>query len=161
VTTGPAILALINWDNAAYVWDNAAYVANSAVGRMTWSYPPWNKHYGVHLILWFGVKVARLFGGTHVDGFRLVEAVFFGLAAAVTSDLLRRLLRDRLLAGLLTGAWMAAWVNLFLIITLEYNILFLATGAMLLWLCVVRIDAWDWRTSVGAGLIAGVGVLVS
>ncbi len=154
VTTGPAILALINWDNAAYV-------ANSATGRMTWSYPPWNNHFGVHLILWGGVKIARLFGGTDVDGFRLVEAVFFGIACAVMADLLRRLVRDRLLAGLLTGAWMAAWVNLFLIITLEYNILFLATGAMLFWLCVVRVDAWNWRTSIAAGLIAGVGVLVS
>ncbi len=154
LATGPHMLALINWDAASYV-------ANAALGRMTWSYPPWNNHFGVHTILWFGVELACALGGTVVDGFRLVEALFFGIACAVMADLVRRLTRDRLIAALLTCAWMAAWVNLFLIITLEYNILFLATGAMIVWMCVVHVDTWSWRHGIVAGALAAVGVLVS
>lgn len=154
VATGTRLLTEINPDNAAYV-------ATEAMGWQSYSFPPWNSHFGVGHLLHTGALIARASGGTTIDGFRLVEALFFASACALVADATRRLAGSRLLGGTLTVTWATVWVNAFLLFTLEYNILFLAPGAGILWLCALRLDDWTLRDSMVAGALGALAVLVS
>ncbi|MSP61465.1 MAG: hypothetical protein EXR72_14185 [Myxococcales bacterium] len=103
VLTRPSAIVLINWDNGVYI-------SGFASGRAGWSSPPWNSHFGVGHQYLFGVWIARAVGGTTIDGFRLVSALFFAGASALLADTTFRLTRARTLAALCTLAWMTAWV---------------------------------------------------
>jgi hypothetical protein len=148
-------LLLVNWDNSAYL----AYDARS-VAKHTSLYL-WNNHFGVGHMQHVGAVLARALGGTSLDGFRLVEALFFAGAATILCDALTRILAERRLALAITAAWTFTWVNVFLIMTLEYNTLFLLSGAGVLWLVTQHEADWRPRHSLYAGLLIAVGVLVS
>lgn len=154
VATSPRFLALINWDNAAYV---GAYTT----GRLTWSSMPWDAHFAIGHIYLLGVALARGLGGTAIDGFRLTEATFFAAAAMLLGMVCFALVQKRLLAGLLTLAWMTAWVNMHLLFTLEDNILYLAPGAGVIWLSAKHVGAWRRAHSLGCGALAAMALLIS
>jgi hypothetical protein len=148
-------LALVNWDNSAYLgFDAMASVKHTPLYL-------WNNHFGVGHFQHVGAVIARLFGGTTLDGFRLFEALFFAGACTIVADGLSRILGERRLALAITAAWALTWVNVFLIMTLEYNTCFLLTGAGVLWLVTQHDKDWRPRHSIYAGLLIAVGVLVS
>src|SRR5262249_20372562 len=122
---------------------------------------PWNSHLGVGQIYVTGAWVARAFGGTIIDGLRLMGAIYFAVAAALIFDTCLHLCGAILLAALLTAAWMTAWVNLHYHLILEDNFLFLAPAAALLRVCVLRAGAFDRRDALAAGAFGLLGYLGS
>jgi hypothetical protein len=152
--TGPTWLAQINWDNGAYL-------ASMASGKSPWASMPWNAHFGIGHVYWLGARVARLWGGSYVDGFRLADALAFAITCAFVASASLHLAGRRLVAALVTGFWMTSWVMVFLLLTLEDNILFLAPAAAVIWLCVARLERWRLGESLAAGVAAGVAFLMS
>ncbi|HZS38895.1 MAG TPA: hypothetical protein VFF06_18810 [Polyangia bacterium] len=154
LATGPRVLAVVNWDNGSFMVDLATQAK-------PWSSPVWNAHFAVRHVYLLGWYVLRPFGGTLADGFRLADAIAFAINAAVIASAASRLARDRVVAAFVTVAWMTAWVNLFLLLTLEDNILFLAPSAGVLWLCALRADRFGVRESAWAGVWAAFACLMS
>jgi hypothetical protein len=152
--TLPSAIALVNWDNAAYI-------AEIASGGYDWSHTPWSSHLGVGQEYKLGVWVAQALGGTVIDGFRLVNALVFAATCWVLFDAGRRLMQNRGLAALLVLFWATFWVNLHYHLILEDNILFLAPAAALLRICVLRIGAWRARDSLLCGMFCLFGFLGS
>lgn len=152
--TAPRFVALINWDNGGYI-------AAIASGKLGWSAMPWNNHLGVGQEYLIGSWIARAFGGTVIDGFRLVGAVAFAIAFWAIADTLRILTRQYALSALLTLAWATAWVNFHYHLIVEDNFLFLAPAAVMLRLCVLRADRWRWWHSVASGALVMVAFLGS
>jgi hypothetical protein len=154
LATGPYLLAQINWDNGGYL-------TRCALRDLTPSSEPWSAHLAIgHVYLAF-VALARALGGTPVHGFRLASALAFGAATALLCAVLLRLTRDRLLSALLTLCWMTAWVNQFLLYTLEDNLLYLPPAVALLGHALLRPPAWSARDSLLAGALGAAGALVS
>ncbi len=154
LATSARWLVLINWDNAAYL-------AEFGVGKLSWSSTPWDAHFAIGNVYLVGIWIARAFGGTNIDGFRLVDAVAFAGGAAIIFRACHALTQDAFVAVMLTVAWMTVWVNVFLLITLEDNVLYFAPAAALLWLSVRRLGAWRLQDSVLAGMLVGGSVLLS
>jgi hypothetical protein len=155
VFTSAPCLAFVNWDNGGFL---------SAIGSANerWSnWAPWNAHFAIQNVYWIGIWIVQPFGGTLIDGFRLGTSICFGLALAVIGEGARRLSGSRLLAALLGLTWMTAWVTFFLVLSLEDNILFLPSGAAVLCLCALRVDSWQWRHSLVAGVLAAAAALMS
>ena len=152
--TLPSAIALINWDNAAYI-------AEIASGGYDWSHMPWSSHLGVGQEYKLGVWLSQALGGTVIDGFRLVNAFVFSATCWVLFDAGRRLIQNRVLAALLVVFWATTWVNLHYHLILEDNILFLAPAAALLRICVLRIGAWRPRDSLLCGMFCLLGFLGS
>lgn len=152
--TLPSAIALINWDNAAYI-------AEIASGGYDWSHIPWSSHLGVGQEYKLGVWVAQALGGSVIDGFRLVNALVFAAASWVLFDAGRRLMQSRGLAALLVLFWATFWVNLHYHLILEDNILFLAPAAAMLRICVLRIGDWRARDSLLCGMFCLLGFLGS
>jgi hypothetical protein len=142
--TLPSAIALINWDNAAYI-------AEMASGGYDWSHLPWSSHLGIGQEYLIGVWLARAFGGTVIDGFRLVNAVAFAATCWILFDTSRRLTESRLQAGALVLLWATTWVNFHYQLILEDNFLFLAPGAVMFRICVLRVDQWRARDSIACG----------
>jgi hypothetical protein len=90
VLSGSRYLAMINWDNGSYI-------AAIARGELRWSALPWNSHLGVGQAYLIGTWLARPFGGTVIDGFRLTSAIYFACACAIVFDTARRLSGSRVL----------------------------------------------------------------
>lgn len=154
VLTGPALLSAINWDQGAYI-------AWACAPGGHWSDPPWNAHFAIGHVYQLGVYMTKAFGGTVVDGFRLMDALAFGVAAGFMADAARRLSGNRWLGALLSLAWATTWVNLLFLLTLEDNVLYLPGAAALFWLIIARRERWTWRESVWAGVLAGWAALQS
>jgi hypothetical protein len=152
--TMPSAIALINWDNAAYI-------AEIASGRYDWSHVPWSSHLGVGQEYKLGVWLAQALGGSVIDGFRLLNAFVFSAACWVLFDAGRRLIQNRAIAALLTVFWATVWVNLHYHLILEDNILFLAPAAAMLRLCVLHINTWRARDSLLCGMFCLFGFLGS
>ena len=152
--TAPSAIALINWDNAAYI-------AEIASGGYDWSHLPWSSHLGVGQAYKLGVGLAWLFGGSVIDGFRLFNALVFAAACWLLFDGSRRICGSRLAAVVLTLLWATAWVNLHYHLILEDNFLFLAPCAALLRVCVLRVDGWRARDSLLCGMFCLLGFLGS
>jgi len=152
--TMPSAIALINWDNAAYIADIAS-------GAYDWSHMPWSSHLGIGQEYMLGVWLAQALGGTVVDGFRIVNAVAFALACWVLFDTSQRLSGSRWQALALTGLWATAWVNFHYHLILEDNFLFLAPCAALLRTCVLRVGQWRPRDSLLCGMFCLLAVLGS
>jgi hypothetical protein len=152
--TSPSAIALINWDNAAYI-------AEIASGGYDWSHLPWSSHLGVGQVYKLGVWLAQLFGGSVIDGFRLVNALVFAATSWVLFDTSRRIGTSRLQAAVLTLLWATAWVNLHYHLILEDNFLFLAPCAALLRISVLRVDSWRVRDSLLCGVFCLLGFLGS
>ena len=152
--TIPSAIALINWDNAAYI-------AEMASGGYSWSHLPWSSHLGIGQEYKLGVWLAQVFGGTVIDGFRVVNAAFFAAACLILFDTSRRLCASRVQAAVLTALWATAWVNLHYHLILEDNFLFLAPCAAMLRICVLRAEAWRPRDSLVAGTFCLLGLLGS
>ena len=131
------------------------------VPRGHWSDAPWNAHFAIGHVYLIGVYLATALGGTIIDGFRLMDALAFGLTAGLLSDAARRLSGDRWLGALCALAWATAWVNLLFLFTLEDNPLYLPAAAALFWLVVARRDRWTARQSVWAGALAAWAALQS
>lgn len=154
LATGPRLLLQINWDNGGYL-------SGCVTGKLTPSSEPWSAHLAIgHVYLAF-VSLARALGATPVQGFRLATALAFGAATALLCAVLHRLTRDRLLAALLTLCWMTAWVNQFLLYTLEDNLLYLPPAVALLGQALLRPPAWTYKDSLVAGALGAAGALVS
>jgi hypothetical protein len=150
-------LTNINWDQGVYVSKSCAA---PTVDR--WSYYPWNAHFAIGQVYEVGSWLARhLLGGTVVDGYRLMTAVSFGVAAAVIADGSRRLAGDRWLGALCAVAWATSWVNLLFLFTLEDNVLYLPAAAGVFWLAVARRHSWGRRESLAAGALAAWAALQS
>jgi hypothetical protein len=82
--TSPSAIALINWDNAAYI-------AEIASGGYDWSHLPWSSHLGVGQAYKLGVWLAQLAGGSVIDGFRLLNALVFAATCWTLFDTSRRI----------------------------------------------------------------------
>lgn len=154
ILTTPQLLGFINWDQGAYI-------SGYATGRLTWSTPPWNAHFGIGHVYWLAAKGAGSVGGTPIVGFRLANTIAFAAATVILARLLSTILRSRALGLLATGAWATAWVNLFLLLSLEDNVLYLPFVAGVVSLCVRRADAWSLRDSLIVSVLVGCAALVS
>ena len=154
LVTAPALITVINWDQGAYI-------AQAAAPGGHWSEAPWNAHFAIAQVYQLGVFLTTALGGTIVDGYRLMDALAFGLAMAFIGDGARRLSGDRWLGALCAIAWATTWVNLLFLFTLEDNVLYLPAAAGLFWLIVARRDRWTWRESAYAGALAGLAALQS
>jgi hypothetical protein len=152
--TGPHQLVLINWDNGAYV-------SQESRSHNLWHNPPWNAHTAINQFYVAGARVVGLFGGTVIDGFRLIDSLCVALSGMLIADCVRRLLGSRLLGGLFALAWMTAWVNVFLALTLEDNLLFLTAAAAIVRLCLLYADGLDVRRSAAVGALVGMAFLLS
>jgi hypothetical protein len=152
--TIPSAIALINWDNAAYI-------AEIGSGRYDWSHLPWSSHLGIGQEYKLGVWLAQALGGTVIDGFRAINALFFAAACWILFDTSRSLTASRLQAAALTALWATAWVNLHYHLILEDNFLFLAPCAAMLRICVLRVDQWRGRDSLFCGMYCLLGLLAS
>ncbi len=154
VATSPSLSLGINWDTAAY----AAEVAS---GRLGWSAVPWSSHYALGPLYVAGAALARLVGGTVLDGFRLLNALALGVTAALVAAAAGRLSGGRALALGIVGWWLAWWGLVRLACTWEDNVLFLPFGAAALVLALVRAPEWRPRDGLVAGALVGAGSLVS
>lgn len=152
--TRPAAVAMINWDNAAYM-------AGMASGRYGWSSLPWSSHLGIGQEYLLGVWLMRAVGGSVIDGFRLVGGVAFAATAVVLAQLLKSLTQSRLLALAGVLVWATTWVNLHYHLILEDNFLFLAPGAAILHIAVRHVDGWRPRHALATGGLALLGFLGS
>ncbi|MGB8295713.1 MAG: hypothetical protein WCG85_09835 [Polyangia bacterium] len=154
VATSPRFLVHINWDAGSYIHQ----IANGAVA---WSSAPWNPHYGMQYMYMVFFWVARLAGGTCIDGARLLGAFCLAAIAALLADAGHRIAGSRLVAALVVALWASAFVTQFLVFTLEDNLVFLAPAAGVLWLCALRAEQWGARESLVAGLLAAAAALMS
>ncbi len=154
VLSSPGLVPLINWDSGSYI-------ALIATGGLPWSSYPWNAHIAVGQEFLIGTWVARLFGGTIIDGFRLTSAVAFAVAFAAIADTLRVVTRSRIHGALLALAWATAWVNLHYHLLIEDNWLVLAPAALALRLCVLHASDWRPRHSLSCGLFVAAAFLGS
>jgi hypothetical protein len=152
--TSPRWLVGINWDQGVYVSKSCAPVDR-------WSYYPWNAHFAIGHVYEIGSWLARRFGGTVVDGYRLMTALSFALAALVIADAAAKLANDRWLGALCGVAWATSWVNLLFLFTLEDNVLYLPAAAGVFWLVVARRERWGRRESLAAGALAAWAALQS
>jgi hypothetical protein len=152
--TIPAAIALINWDNAAYI-------AEMASGGYDWSHLPWSTHLGLGQEYKIGVWLAQVFGGTVIDGFRVVSAVAFAAACWLIFDTGWRVSGARAPAAVLTALWVTTWVNFHYHLILEDNFLFLAPCAAMLRICVLRVDDWRRRDSLLCGMFCLLALLGS
>jgi hypothetical protein len=149
--TSPSLLVRINWDAGSLI----AKLASGLVDK------PWNAHFAELDLYVAAHALVRPFGGTWIDGVRFATAIFFAAGAAMIADLVRRLAGSRAVAAALTAVWMTAWVNVFLLLSLEDNILFLAPAAGVIAWCVRRADEWSLADSAGAALLAAAAALLS
>lgn len=154
VLTSPALLVHINWDAGAYLHDIAS-------GSLTWSDKPWNVHFVLHYLYLLATWTVQPFGGTPADGFRLLDAVCSGLTFVLILHACLRLTRCWALAFLCAGLWLTAFVTMFLVFTLEDNLVYLTPAAVFLWLCATRHAVWSWREALAAGACAAAATLVS
>ena len=154
VATSPRLLVHINWDAGSYIHQIAS-------GSVRWSNAPWNAHCGMQYMYLAFFWVARLAGGTYIDGARLLDAFSLAAVAVLLADAAIRIAGSRLVAGLVVGFWASAFVTQFLVFTLEDNLVFLAPAAGILWLCAVRAEKWGARESLLAGLLAAAAGLMS
>lgn len=152
--TTPRLLAMINWDQAVYI---VLY----ATKKLTWSSAPWNAHFAIGHLYWLGAKMVHPLGGTPVDGFRLVNAIAYGAASGLMADALLRLQKNLTISFLLAAIWMTSWVNLFLILSLEDNILYLPFAIAVIRECASNADEWSAKASLRAGLFAACAALMS
>jgi hypothetical protein len=155
IATSPAALVHVNWDASVYLH-------GIAERSLLWKTAVlWNAHYALTYVYVPIVALARLLGGTTMDGFRLVNSIFLALGAAMLADLFLRLLRARLVAALFVAAWLTAFVTAFLIFTVEDNIVFLTPAIAVMRLCVLRAETWRMRDAVAAGLLVAAAELLS
>jgi hypothetical protein len=154
VATSPRLLVHINWDAGSFI-------SNIASGSARWSSTPWNSHFGIQYLYMVFFWAARLAGGTCIDGARFLDALCLAVIAAVLADAGIRIAGSRLVAGLVVGFWATAFVDQFLVFTLEDDLIFLAPAAGILWLCAVRAEKWGARESLLAGLLAAAAWLTS
>jgi hypothetical protein len=152
--SSPVWLTAINWDQGAYI-------AKAVAPGGHWSDAPWNAHYAIGHVYEMGVFVARLFGGTVIDGYRLMTAVSFGLTGGLVADAGRRLSGDRWFGALCALGCATAWVNLLFLLILEDNVLYLPAAAGIFWLVVARRESWGRRENLCAGALAGWAALQS
>ena len=140
-------------------WDTASYVAHYASGQGAPTDLPWNSHYGLGPVYAAGAAMARAFGGTYIDGVRLVGA----LSLAATAFVLARFGQARAgRAGVLWALlYVVSWGVAQLVLTLEDNVLYLPFAVFSVVYALAHADSWSWRNSVIAGTVVGIGVLVS
>ncbi len=154
IATAPRWLVQINWDAGSYLHQ-------IAVGTLVWSSPTWTAHAGLQYLYLAACALVGVFHHTPADGFRFLNTVCFAVSAGILADAGLRLTRNRLLAGLLVGAWATAFVTQFLTFTLEDNIVSLTPAMLMLWLCAVRLQIWGRRESFIGGLLAAAALLLS
>lgn len=142
-------------------WDASVYLAQCATGQLHLSSPPWNAHYAVGHIYVAAAAVARLFGGSCVDGFRLADAVAFALAVFVVAEATRRLAGSIAVATGATALFATGYPLSFELMTLEDNVLFFAPAALALFVAAARFADWRRRDSIVAGVAAAVAALIS
>jgi hypothetical protein len=154
VGTGPSLSLGINWDTAGYAADIAS-------GRQGWSSPPWSSHYALGPVYAVGAALGRALGGTVLGGFRLLNAFALAATGVVLAAAARALGAGRLPALGIVLSWLAWWGLVRLVCTWEDNILFLPFAAAALALALGRAQAWRPRDSATAGVLVGVGSLIS
>ncbi|MDX2022825.1 MAG: hypothetical protein SF187_21510 [Deltaproteobacteria bacterium] len=152
VASGPWLASGVNWDTASYV---ALY----ASGQGSPAQLPWNSHFGLGPVYAGGARLARLWGGSWLDGVRTVNAIALAGAAFVLARF------GHHFAGVAGGLWsllyVSSWGVAQLLLTLEDNVLYLPFGAALLSLALRHVHAWTARRSVAAGVLGACGVLMS
>jgi 4-amino-4-deoxy-L-arabinose transferase-like glycosyltransferase len=152
LATSSALVMGINWDTASYI---AHYASHQGAPTDL----PWNSHYGLGPVYGFGALLARAFGGTYIDGVRLLGALALGATAFVLARFGQaRAGRAGVLWALL---YVVSWGVAQLVLTLEDNVLYLPVAAFSLVYAITNADNWSWRNSVIAGSVVGTGVLIS
>lgn len=154
VATGPKWLTRINWDNGVYL-------AQCTTGALDWSLPPWNAHFAIGHVYYLGYRIASWFGGTCVDGFRTPTTLAFAISAIALAGAAFTLTKKNSIALLVALLWMSSWAIVFLLLTLEDNLLHLAPTSVLIWLCVSRFDRWNWQMAAVSGSLCALAALLS
>jgi hypothetical protein len=153
LVTSPSWSMGINWDTSGY----ASEIARGS----PWARTPWNSHYGIGHLYWLAAHLARPLGLTVLDSIRALNALAFATSALVIALAAIRLRLRPLHAVLVAAVYLTGWGTLLLASTWEDNILFHPPALATLALCLLRIDAWRWRDSLLAGLLAGLASLMS
>ncbi len=143
----------INWD--------AAGIASDIAAGGGWSGVPWNSHYGLTQAYLFGIWTAQIFGGTLLDGLRLLNAVAFAVAATLIALTANILCGSRWLSILICGVALTAWGMLILVLTWEDNVLYLPAGTFAIYWGLRRLGHWRGIDSVMVGAVVGFGSLMS
>jgi hypothetical protein len=154
ILTTPALLVHVNWDAGSYLHGIAS-------GTLDWSGPPWNAHFALHYLYLLAGWAVRPFGGTAADGFRLLDALCTAAIFVLLLHACLKLTGRWLIAWLCAAAWLTAFVTLFLVFTLEDNLVYLVPAAGLVWLCATRNAVWSWREALAAGACAAGAALIS
>lgn len=154
IGTGPGVSLGINWDTAAYVSDLAS-------GRQGPGATPWSSHVALGPLYACGMALVRPFGGTPLDGVRLLGALALAASAALVAAMAGRATGSRVRAGLAALAFLAWWDTWRLVLSWEDNVLALPFGLAALALTLEHAERWPLRASLLAGLCLGAGTLVS
>ncbi len=142
-------------------WDTAGYMTDLASGRQGPFALPWTSHVGLGPLFSLGIHAAQFFGGTALDGVRLLTALALGAAAAIHVDVASRLSGSRWLGAVATTLFLLSWGTAMLVFTWEDNLLFLPWVLAAMRIGIVRGACWRWRDTIVAGALLGGGTLMS
>jgi len=152
--TCPRWATFLNWDSGVYLWD----VARSGPH---WVAGGWSSHFAMTQLYAVAAWISLLFGGTAMQGFRLLNAAAFGLTATLLAHTAQRARLSCRLTALIVALWLLSYPTVLDLATVEDNAVFLPSAAALFWLASNRLGQWRVRESLGAGLFSALGMLVS
>ncbi len=152
--TAPAVGMGINWDTASYV-------AALASRQSDWSADPWSSHYALGPAYLLGAWSVQPVGGTFIDGARFLNALCVAISCGLVAYMTAALSGSKLVAGLLTAAFITSWGSLVLVFTLEDNLLFTPWALAAVAVAIRRVGAWRLRDGLLAGALVGAGTLMS
>jgi hypothetical protein len=152
--TSPRWAIFLNWDAGVYLWD----IARSGP---RWVGGGWSSHFAMTQLYAVAAWVSLLFGGTAMEGFRLLNAGAFGLTATLLAHAAQRARLSHRLTALVVALWLFSYPTFLDLATVEDNAVFLPSAAALFWLASERIGPWGARESLAAGAFSALGMLVS
>jgi len=142
-------------------WDSANYVGLYASGAANWSTLPWNSHFALGPVYWIGHALVAPFGGSVLDGVRVMNALALAVAATGFLFVARTLCDKAWLAAGFTALYVLSWGIGILVQTFEDNVLYLPWVVWSLAWSLSRIGQWRPRDSVVCGALVAGGSLVS
>jgi hypothetical protein len=152
--TSPRWATFLNWDAGVYLWDLARRGPH-------WVGGGWSSHFAMTQLYAVAAWVSLLFGGTAMQGFRLLNAAAFGLTATLLAHTAQRARLSHGLTALVVAIWLFSYPTFLDLATVEDNAVFLPSAAALFWLAGNRLGPWGARESLAAGAFSALGMLVS
>lgn len=151
--TSPSQLVNLNWDNGGYVADLAT--------TRDYLVRPWSAHFAIAPLYAAGAAIVRLFHGTIFDGLRLATIFAFTLSGFLIADLVAAITTSALATFGLTALFATFWVNQFLLLTVEDNLLYVPLLVLLFRVSLLREAGFRRRDALLAGAIAGLAYMLS